>query len=154
MPATLSAGATASYTVTLRNHSGAPLRLTPCPSYTEYLGVFSGPGRPLYLARHYYLNCAAIRRIAAHGSATFAMRIRVPAGAGHAKLDWQLQGTDVATTTSEHWRSDPLVTGANHWQAAMRQRTPGRLLWPPALRPGHRQVRLSHGFQHRQQSRG
>jgi Protein of unknown function (DUF4232) len=99
MPATLSAGATASYTVTLRNHSRAPVRLTPCPSYTEYLGVFSGPRRPLYLTRHYYLNCAAIRRIAAHGSVTFAMRIPVPAGAGQAKLDWQLQDTNVATAT-------------------------------------------------------
>jgi hypothetical protein len=96
MRATITAGATASYTVTLRNHIRAPVRLAPCPSYTEYLGVFSGPGRPLYLARHYYLNCAAIRRIAAHRSATFAMRIPVPAGAGQAKLDWQLQGTDVA----------------------------------------------------------
>jgi hypothetical protein len=59
--------------------------------------VFSGPGRPSHLARHYYLSCAALRRIAAHGSATFAMRIPVPARAGHAKLDWQLQATDVAT---------------------------------------------------------
>ena len=45
-PATLTAGATASYTVTLRNPSRAPVRLTPCPSYTEYLGVFTGPGKP------------------------------------------------------------------------------------------------------------
>jgi hypothetical protein len=97
VPATLSAGATASYTVTLRNHSAAPVRLAPCPSYTEYLGVFSGPGRLLSVARHYYLNCAAIRQITAHRSATFAMRIPVPAGAGQAKLDWQLQATDVAT---------------------------------------------------------
>ena len=95
VPATLSAGATASYTVTLRNHSRAPARLTPCPSYTEYLGVFSGPSRPLSPARHYYLNCAAIRQIAAHRSVTFAMRIAVPAAAGQAKLDWQLQATDV-----------------------------------------------------------
>jgi hypothetical protein len=99
VPATLSAGATASYTVTLRNHSAAPVRLAPCPSYTEYLGVFSGPGRRLYLTRHYYLNCAAVRRITAHGSVTFAMRIPVPAGAGQAKLDWQLQDTNVATAT-------------------------------------------------------
>jgi hypothetical protein len=99
VPATLSAGATASYTVTLRNHSRAPVRLAPCPSYTEYLGVFSGPGRPLYLTRHYYLNCAAIRRIQAHGLVTVAMRIPVPAGAGQAKLDWQLQDTNVATAT-------------------------------------------------------
>jgi hypothetical protein len=99
VPATLSAGAPASYAVTLRNDSRAPVRLAPCPSYTEYLGVFSGPGRALYLTRHYYLNCAAVRRIAAHGSVTFAMRIPVPAGAGQAKLDWQLQATNVATAT-------------------------------------------------------
>jgi hypothetical protein len=96
IPATLSAGATVDYAVTLRNRSAAPLRLAPCPSYTEYLGVFSGPGRPSQLARRYYLNCAAVARIAAHGSVTFAMRIPVPAGAGRAKLDWQLQGADVA----------------------------------------------------------
>jgi hypothetical protein len=98
-PATLRAGAAASYTVTLRNRSEDLVRLEPCPSYTEYLGVFSGPGRSVYVDRHYYLNCAAIRQIAAHGSVTFAMRIPVPAGAGQAKLDWQLQGTDVATAT-------------------------------------------------------
>ena len=97
IPATLTAGVTASYTVTLRNYSRAPVRLTPCPSYTESLGVFSGPDRPL--ARHYYLNCAAVRRIAAYGSVTCAMRIPVPAGAGQGKLDWQLQATNVATAT-------------------------------------------------------
>jgi hypothetical protein len=93
----LRAGTTASYTVTLANRSRAPLRLLPCPSYTEYLGVFSGPGRPLYLLRYYYLNCAATGPIPARGSVTFAMRMPVPAGAGQAKLDWQLRGTNVAT---------------------------------------------------------
>ena len=107
VPATLRAGVTASYMATLGNHGGAPVRLAPCPSYTEYLGVFSGPGRPLYLDRHYYLNCAAARRIPAHGSVTFAMRIPVPAGAGQAKLDWQLQGTGVATAVVVTIRSRP-----------------------------------------------
>jgi len=107
VPATLSAGSTASYTVILHNHRGAPVRLTPCPSYTEYLGVFSGPGGRVYLTRHYYLNCAAIRRIAPHGSVAFAMRIPVPAGAGHAKLDWQLQGADVATAAIVTIRGRP-----------------------------------------------
>ena len=97
VPAVLRAGTTASYTVTLANRSRAPLRLLPCPSYTEYLGVFSGPGRPLYLLRHYYLNCVGAGPIPARGSVTFAMRMPVPAGPGQAKLDWQLQGTDVAT---------------------------------------------------------
>lgn len=53
----------------------------------------------MYLIRHYYLNCTAIRQIAAHGSVTFAMRIPVPAGAGQAKLDWQLQDSNVAAAT-------------------------------------------------------
>ena len=105
IPATLTAGATASYTVTLRNPSRAPVRLTPCPSYTEYLGVFTGPGRHLYLERRYYLNCAAIRQIAAHRSVTFAMRIPVPAQAGRAKFDWQLQDTNIATATAVTIRS-------------------------------------------------
>jgi hypothetical protein len=96
-PVTFSPGATASYTVTLRNHNRAAVRLTPCPSYTEYLGVFSGSGRHVYVERHYYLNCTALRQVAAHGSVTFAMRIPVPAEAGQAKLDWQLQDTNVAT---------------------------------------------------------
>jgi hypothetical protein len=99
IPATLTAGVTASYTVTLRNHSRAPVQLTPCPSYIEYLGVFTGPGKHLYLERYYYLNCPAIRRIAAHGSVTFAMRIPVPAQGGRAKVDWQLQDTNIATAT-------------------------------------------------------
>ena len=106
-PATLRAGATASYAVMLANHSAAAVRLAPCPSCTEYLGVFSGPGRPSYLVRHYYLNCAAIRRIPAHGSATFTMRLPVPAGAGQAKLDWQLQDADVATAAVVTIRGRP-----------------------------------------------
>ena len=107
IPATLTAGATASYTVTLRNPSRAPVRLTPCPSYTEYLGVFTGPGKHLYQERHYYLNCAAIRQIAAHRSVTFAMRIPVPAQAGQAKFDWQLQDTNIATATGVTIRHRP-----------------------------------------------
>ncbi len=67
------------------------------PSYTEYLHVSSGPGSSPYLARHYYLNCAAIRQIPARESVTFVMRMPVPPSAGQAKFGWQLQGTDVAT---------------------------------------------------------
>jgi hypothetical protein len=96
-PATLSAGTTARYAVLLHNRGRAPVRLAPCPSYTEYLGLFPGPAVPRYSARDYHLNCGAIGRIPARGSVTFAMRMPVPAGAGKAKLDWQLQGTDVAT---------------------------------------------------------
>ena len=46
LPATLTAGMTASYSVTLRNTSGTRLSLLPCPSYTEYLGIDAGNGKP------------------------------------------------------------------------------------------------------------
>jgi hypothetical protein len=91
------AGAIARYSVTVSNHTGAPVRLTPCPSYTEYLGVSAGPGRSASVVRHYYLNCAAVRRIPAHGSLTFEMRMLAPSRTGMAKLDWQFQDADVAT---------------------------------------------------------
>ena len=96
-PATFAAGATASYTVTLANRTAAPVRLTPCPSYIESLDTSTGPGRPGYVVRRYYLNCAAAHRIPAHRSVTFVMRSRVPAIAGMAKLDWTLQDANVAT---------------------------------------------------------
>lgn len=96
----LAAGATARYTVTLRNRSAAAVRLAPCPSYAEYLAVSAGRGRSPYLVRRYYLNCAAVRQIGAGKSFTFAMRIPVPARAGQAKFGWQLQGTDVATAVT------------------------------------------------------
>ena len=97
IPGAFSVGATASYSVTLRNRTGSPVRLTPCPSYTEFLGVPSGRSRSAYVVRHYYLNCATVRRIPARRSVTFAMRMPVPARAGQAKLDWQFQDADVAT---------------------------------------------------------
>jgi hypothetical protein len=96
-PARFTAGATASYTVTLTNRTGAPVLLKPCPSYTEFLGVSTGPGKPGYVVRRYYLNCGAAQRVPAHRSITFMMRTPVPAVAGLAKLDWQLQDADVAT---------------------------------------------------------
>jgi len=96
-PAMFSAGATASYTVTLANHTSAPVPLTPCPSYTEYFDASPGPGKPGYVVRRYYLNCGAARRVPAHRSITFMMRTPVPAVAGLAKLDWQLQDANVAT---------------------------------------------------------
>jgi hypothetical protein len=96
VPGTFSAGATARYAVTLVNHSGALVRLSPCPSYTEYLLASSGPGPSMNVVRRYYLNCAAARLIPAHGSVTFAIRTPVPGETGSAKLDWQMQDTDVA----------------------------------------------------------
>ncbi len=97
LPVRLRAGATVGYTVTVSNQGSAPVRLMPCPSYTEYLGVFSHAGRNSYVTRRYYLNCGAVRQIPARGSVTFAMRLPVPGEAGQAKFDWQFQDAEVAT---------------------------------------------------------
>jgi hypothetical protein len=92
---TLRIGAAARYTVTLHNHGGTAVQLVPCPSYVEFLGVYS-PAVRRPLTRYYYLNCSAVRRIPAHGSATFAMLMPAPANTGQAKVDWQLQDSNVA----------------------------------------------------------
>jgi hypothetical protein len=97
LPARLRAGATVGYTVTLRNRGRVPVRLMPCPSYTEYLGVFSPAARHSHVTRRYYLNCGAVRQIPARGSVTFAMRLPVPGEYGQAKFDWQFQDAEVAT---------------------------------------------------------
>jgi len=95
MPATVTAGTTATYTVTLQNTTNQPVALTPCPSYTEFispLGTMPGSG-----AVRYYLNCQAISEIPAGGSVTFDVQMPVPATTGDAKFGWTLQGTSVST---------------------------------------------------------
>lgn len=96
MPRTITAGTTVAYTVTLRNRSGHPLALRPCPSYEEFVVPLGTKLRPAI--RTYYLNCQAVPGIGAHGSVTFSMRVAVPAFAGKAraaKYGWILQGTRV-----------------------------------------------------------
>jgi hypothetical protein len=93
MPATLTAGTTASYTVTLHNPTSRPVSLSPCPSYEEFMvGLGNSPASGL---RRYYLNCGAVSQIPASGSVAFAIRIPAPTTAGQAKFGWALQGTSV-----------------------------------------------------------
>jgi hypothetical protein len=95
MPATVTAGTTATYTVTLQNPTSQAVALSPCPSYTEYMspvGTRFGSG-----ASQYYLNCPAVPEIPAGSSVTFDMQIPVPAAAGVAKYGWALQGAAVST---------------------------------------------------------
>jgi hypothetical protein len=53
----------------------------------------------------YYLNCAAVSAIGAHGSVTFQMRLPLPlsqAPGVYYKLDWQIQGgSGPATVASQ-----------------------------------------------------
>lgn len=98
MPRRLTAGTTASYTVTLRNPTSHPVALRPCPSYEEF--VWPVGMKPPFTVHRYYLNCQAVSEIPADRSVTFGMRVPVPAISGRArpaKHGWMLQGTTVVT---------------------------------------------------------
>jgi hypothetical protein len=90
------AGTDLVYLVTLTNPAARPFSLRPCPSYAEFLGGLTGPGaRRNHLVRYYYLNCATVQAVPAHGSVTYQMKLPLPSGlpAGvYVKLDWQIQG--------------------------------------------------------------
>jgi hypothetical protein len=81
-PATVRAGSTLDFVVTLTNPTDAPIALDPCPVYST--GFFKGGG-------FYHLNCA-VRDIPAHGSVRFAMRIQVVdyTPLGPTQLRWEI----------------------------------------------------------------
>jgi hypothetical protein len=95
MPATVTAGTTATYTVTLQNPASHAVKLSPCPSYTQYMAPAGT--RPGSNASRYYLNCQAVPEIPAGRSVTFGMQIPVPAAGGAAKYGWALQDAAVQT---------------------------------------------------------
>jgi hypothetical protein len=79
-------GAELRYTVSVTNTGDRAFRFAPssCPVYIESLP----PGVP----EAYVLNCRPVGVIAAHATARFAMRIRIPARArvGNNSLTWEL----------------------------------------------------------------
>jgi hypothetical protein len=87
MPATVRAGTTLRFVVTLANPTVNSVRLTPCPPYNE--GIYASSGR---VSRWYWLNCERVRSIAAHARVRYAMALRLPADipAGFAKFWWVL----------------------------------------------------------------
>ena len=92
-PASVAAGTTLTFVVTLTNPTGVAFALSPCPSYEEFVG--SGSSGPwVATIRDYVLNCDAARAIPARGSLRFAMELTLPADQppGTAKFGWSLQG--------------------------------------------------------------
>lgn len=81
------------YVVTLSNPTSAPVRLAPCPGYTESVYV---PG--LLVHRSFALDCDSVHVIRAHGHVRFAMRLglsrALPAAPTPIKFSWSL---DTAT---------------------------------------------------------
>jgi len=98
-------GKTLSYEVTLTDPGRLPVALRPCPRYTEWMAGKTTAGRWRATKHAYALNCAPVGHIPAGGSATFAMRLRVPANLtpGLAKLSWGLIGYwSVVTGAAAH----------------------------------------------------
>jgi hypothetical protein len=94
LPRSMTAGAVATYTVTIRNPTAGAVALDPCPVCTEGLKAVSAS------VRTYRLNCPP--SIPPHGTVTFAMRLRIPPGlrAGTRLLVWSIPDTRIATSAS------------------------------------------------------
>lgn len=92
-PATVAAGTTLAFVVTLTNPTGADFSLRPCPSYEEFVGSGSS-GQWVATIRDYFLNCDAVRAVPAGGSLRFEMKLALPADQpqGFAKFGWSFQG--------------------------------------------------------------
>lgn len=86
LPAAVAHGATLRYTVVLRNPTPRPVRLEPCPGYTQ--GLFA---RRAFVRVTERLNCRRLTTLAPHARQRYAMQISVPRGAsGVAKIGWSL----------------------------------------------------------------
>ena len=87
LPATVGAGTTLRYTVTVGNPTGTTVVLRPCPGYTEGVYILGLGAR-----RSFALNCDSVHAIPARSQVRYAMRFRVPRRAvpGFAKFGWNL----------------------------------------------------------------
>jgi hypothetical protein len=88
-PPTVARGTVLTYRVTLTNPSATSTTLSPCPSYSQVLGM--GGGTPVQQAL--LLNCPAAASIATNAAVTYEMRLAVPASTptGPTKLSWRLE---------------------------------------------------------------
>ncbi|HEX5684140.1 MAG TPA: DUF4232 domain-containing protein [Ideonella sp.] len=96
-PATVVAGASFNYLVTLKNPGDQAVALSPCPSYEQVLNTHTGT-----TAAALRLNCSgAGDSVPAHGEVQFEMRASVPEASAHdagVKLSWRLAGGPAAGT--------------------------------------------------------
>ena len=84
-PASVVAGSTLRYEVTLKNPTSDPVPLQPCPSYSESVATVSA---------RYRLNCDPVGQIGPGASVVFAIQLAVPADVplGPANLQWEAGG--------------------------------------------------------------
>jgi hypothetical protein len=85
-PATIRAGTTLDYVVTLANPTGVTVPLSPCPGYTQ--GIYASR---LVRRGSFALNCGTVHAIPSHQHVRYAMQLQVPnSPARVGKLGWSL----------------------------------------------------------------
>jgi uncharacterized protein DUF4232 len=89
-PATVLAGSTLSYDVTVTNPTDADVALSPCPTWSEFIAVASAPAAVVTTSGAF--DCVTTPSIAAHGSISIPMVITVPDSVGIAKFVWWFEG--------------------------------------------------------------
>jgi hypothetical protein len=111
VPSSARAGATLRYLVTLTNPTHTPVRLDPCPSYTE--AVYTAfdpskryprkaiPSRQRFRSASFFLNCDTIHAITPGQHVRYQMQLGIPATPpGWAKFGWHLNTpSEPATAT-------------------------------------------------------
>jgi len=138
LPPSARSGATLRYLVTLTNPTRTPVRLDPCPSYTQAIYAASipskrhprkgVPSRQVARSAAFYLNCDAVHAISPGQQVTYQMRFAVPAlPRGLAKFGWHLNtpnepgvGTVLTIHGSQSSGSTPTaaVCAASHLRLA------------------------------------
>ena len=92
LPASVTAGTVLRYIVNLTNPAGQPMRLSPCPGYSQGVGV---AGKTVL-----ELNCSAVpgQQLPARRTVRFAMRIPVPGDTptGPTWVGWSIAGSVTA----------------------------------------------------------
>ena len=99
-PASIAAGQTLDYFVTLTNPTAEPISLSSqCPAYTESLATTAALPN-VWVHPTYRLNCGPVPSMAPGQSTRFAMRLAVPANieTGSGTLFWELLGIKKAAS--------------------------------------------------------
>lgn len=121
------AGTTLHYVAALTNPTGTGMVLSPCPGYQQGIGP---AGKAVLLS----LNCRAQRRIPAHQTVRFAMRLHVPTGTptGPADVHWMIAapgGAFAHRSLHVYGRDTPCRPAQLHASIA----GPGQIPGPPNI---------------------
>ncbi|MDQ6874164.1 MAG: DUF4232 domain-containing protein [Actinomycetota bacterium] len=94
LPASVAAGSTLRYVVTLTNGGRSVLALDPCPAYEEFYYT-NASGHRLVLR----LNCLTVTRLRPGQRVRYAMQMPIPDGYGEIKFGWALPAAAIAVGT-------------------------------------------------------